>query len=316
MSTPVATAAPSPAAPRPGPVLVLGGTGMLGHKVWQVLSRRHDAHLTAREPAAAFAAFGIFDERRWHAGVDATEPERLAAVIERLRPAVVVNCVGIIKQRAAAKDPIASTRVNALFPHQAHALARAAGAYFIHISTDCVFSGARGGYTEEDLPDPPDLYGRSKLLGEITAPDGLTLRTSIIGRELRGGHGLVEWFLGQANGSVRGFANAIFSGMPTLTLASVIADLIERRPRLNGLYHLAAAPISKYELLLLLRDAYGVPVEIARDEGFRCDRSLSAARLAAATGIVLPPWPALVAAMAADSAIYSNIHSNYSSGRE
>lgn len=286
-------------------ILVLGGTGMLGHKVWQVLSSRFDTHLTARETYANMAGLGLFDECRWHTLESVTGAAfDLEAVVERLRPTVIVNCIGIIKQQAAAKDPLAAIQVNATFPHSVHRLARSIGAYLIQISTDCVFSGQRGHYHESDLPDPPDLYGRSKLLGEIDATDALTLRTSIIGRELRGGHSLVEWFLAQAGGRVKGFANAIFSGVPTIILAETIAHLAAQRPRLTGLYHLAAEPISKYDLLVLLREAYGLTIDIDRDEDFRCDRSLVGARFTAATGLAPPAWPTMIASMAADPTAY------------
>jgi dTDP-4-dehydrorhamnose reductase len=277
---------------------------MLGHKVSQVVSQRYETHVTARRPFDAGAA-GSVEARHWHSGVDVANLDRLAAIVRAVSPAVIVNCVGVIKQRPEAYDPLVSIEVNALFPHRLHQLAQDTGAYLIHLSTDCVFSGARGHYSEADLPDPPDLYGRSKLLGEIDAPDALTLRTSIIGHELDSCFGLVEWFLSQSGGSVRGFAGAIFSGFPTLVLARIIADLIELTPRLSGLYHVAAAPISKYELLLLLRDAYNVPVTIDRDERVRIDRSLNADRFLTATGLVAPAWPDMIARMAADSAIYA-----------
>jgi dTDP-4-dehydrorhamnose reductase len=302
--------AASPRRPRPGgPVLVLGGGGMLGHKLWQVLAPRFDTHVTIRESAHALAGLPGFDRSRCHEGIDITATEQVLGVVRRVRPAAIINAVGIIKQRAAAKDPVAAIQVNALFPHLLHDMARAVGAYLIHVSTDCVFSGNRGNYTEDDLPDPPDLYGRSKLLGEIDAPDCLTLRTSIIGQELRGGHGLVEWFLGQEGGRVSGFANAIYSGVPTVVLATMIAELLEREVPLVGLYHLASAPISKYDLLLLVRDAFGVRVEVERDEAFRCDRGLNADRLRAATGMIAPPWPVMVERMAAESAMYARTRS-------
>jgi dTDP-4-dehydrorhamnose reductase len=279
---------------------------MLGHKLWQVLSERFETHVTAREPYASYAALGIFDPARWHAGVDVMQTEQVRQVVERLRPSVIINCIGIIKQRKAATDPLCAIRINSLWPHELYGIAQAANAYLIHMSTDCVFSGNRGGYTEQDLPDPVDLYGRSKLLGEIDAPGCLTLRTSIIGHELCSRYGLVEWFLSQDGGRVRGFAHAIYTGVPTRILALMIADLLTRESPLCGLYQLASAPISKYDLLVLLRDAYQVAIEIERDETFRCDRSLKPDRLYEATGLRPPSWPDMVAAMAADSAIYAS----------
>jgi dTDP-4-dehydrorhamnose reductase len=285
-------------------VLVLGGTGMLGHKIWQVLSDRFDTHVGARAPHAEYQCLGLFDADRWHGGVDAMEITGLLRVMREVRPDVIVNCMGVIKQRAEAKDPLVAVQTNALYPHLLFEVARTIGAHLIHISTDCVFSGVRGNYLEEDNPDPPDLYGRSKLLGEIDAPGCLTLRTSIIGRELRSSLGLVEWFLAQDGGRVRGFAGAIYTGLPTLVLASILADIITRGAIPSGLYHLGSDPISKYDLLLLLLEAYGLTVDIERDDSLRCDRSLDSTRFRAAEGLEIPSWPKLVATMANDSTPY------------
>ena len=206
-------------------------------------------------------------------------------------PDAVVNCIGIVKQIDAAKDAIASISVNALLPHQLGRICEEAGARLVHFSTDCVFSGRGGPYRESDLPDPIDLYGRSKLLGEIAGAGSLTLRTSIIGRELSSSNGLVEWFLSATGPAVRGYSNAIFSGLPTLALAQCIADVIHERPALTGLYHVSAAPIDKLALLQLLRDAYGRTVEITPYPDVKLDRSLDSTRFRDATGFAPVPWP-------------------------
>jgi len=287
-----------------GPILVLGGTGMLGHKVWQVLRCRFETHIAARSSHGAYADLGIFDADRWHADVEAGRFESLLPVVADVRPAAIVNCIGVIKQRAAAQNPLEAIPVNSLFPHRLHQLSRELGAHLIHISTDCVFSGERGNYSEDDSPDPPDLYGRSKLLGEVDGPGALTLRTSVIGRELRTSYGLVEWFLRQDGRRVAGYANAIYSGLSTFALAEVISELLSRDSLPSGLYHVASTPISKHDLLLLLRDAFGMSVEIERDEQFHCDRSLNGGRFRATTGILVPTWAEMVAEMAGDPTPY------------
>jgi dTDP-4-dehydrorhamnose reductase len=286
------------------PLLILGATGMLGHKLWQVLAPRFDTHVTARAPFEAVRDLGLFDPSRWHGGIDLLRLEDLEQILEQVRPGVVINAVGAIKQRASGQNPIEAIQLNSLLPHRLHVLTRSLGAHLIHISTDCVFSGERGGYREDDHPDPVDIYGRSKLLGEVDAPGSLTMRTSIIGRELAGEYGLVEWFLAQDGGRVRGFANAIYTGMPTVVLASLLGDLLERPTLLSGLYQVSSTPISKYDLLLLLREAYGLSIQVDRDETFRCDRSLIGQRFTAETGLQPPSWPEMVERMAADSATY------------
>ena len=280
-------------------VLILGAGGMLGHKVWDVFRDRFDcrAALRTRLPLP------LFDDERVIDGFDATNFDAVARLIATTKPHVVVNCIGVVKQLAAAHDPIAAITLNSLFPHVVARASAEAGARMIHISTDCVFAGTRGHYREDDVPDASDLYGRSKLLGEVT--DGaLTIRTSIIGRELRTSNGLVEWFLSNRGGAVRGFTNAIFSGVTTATLAPILADVIERHSDLHGLYHVAGAAISKYDLLMMLNAATSAGVTITPDDSFVIDRSLDATRFQAATGVQPPEWPEMIAALAAEAPHY------------
>jgi dTDP-4-dehydrorhamnose reductase len=284
-------------------LLILGGGGMLGHKLAQIARSRCETWVTVRGAVAAYRRFGIFDESRLIPDVDAASFDSVVAAVVKSRADVVVNCIGIVKQVPAAKDPIVSLTVNALFPHRVSALCRAASARFIHVSTDCVFSGRRGGYSEQDEPDGTDLYGRSKQLGEPPAPV-LTLRTSMIGRELTSSSGLLEWFLAQRKGAVDGYVHARFSGLTTPALSRVILDIVERAPDLSGLYHLAAAPISKYDLLLLLRDALAPSTEICPRTDVRIDRTLDGSRLAAAIPLNIPAWRDMIGELAQDRTPY------------
>jgi dTDP-4-dehydrorhamnose reductase len=236
--------------------------------------------------------------------VDARQFETVVAALGQVRPDVVINCLGIIKQLKAAKDPIPSLEVNALFPHRLAELCAVGGARLLHFSTDCVFSGEKGAYTEEDRPDPVDLYGHSKLLGEVDRPGCVTLRTSIIGRDYLKNAGLIEWFLSQRNGHVRGFRRAIYSGLSTESLARIVAELIDRYPDLSGIYHVASRPINKYDLLCRLRDVADLSIEIEPDDTFTIDRSLSPERFLAATGLQIPSWDRMIAEIAADLAPY------------
>ena len=284
---------------------MLGASGMLGHKVLQVLSPRFETYGTVRSRAklvreVAPEARAVFE------GVSATDLEGTAQIVTSVRPDVVVNCIGIIKQAEEAKDPVASILVNSLFPHQLAALCATTGVRLVHVSTDCVFSGTRGRYVEGDMPDAADLYGRSKLLGEVKAP-ALTIRTSIFGRELDGHRGLLEWFLSQRGGAVRGFRRAVFSGWSTIGFARALGDVIEAHSTLSGLWHVAAAPITKFDLLALLRDAFDLDVTIDPDDSFECDRSLDGSAFRAATGIVAPEWPDMVDEVKQDSAFYDGL---------
>jgi dTDP-4-dehydrorhamnose reductase len=229
-------------------------------------------------------------------GVEVENADALASAIERVRPLTVINCVGVVKQREDADDPLVTLPVNAIFPHRLWRLCRLIGAKLVHVSTDCVFDGARGGYLEQDIPNASDLYGTSKQLGEVIGPGAITLRTSIIGHELRGANGLVEWFLAQC-GSVRGFRKAVFSGLPTVELARVIRDYVIDRPDLEGLYHVSSAPISKFELLCAIADTYGKDIEIVPDDDYFIDRSLNGDKFNKATGYCAPEWRDLVELM-------------------
>lgn len=283
-------------------LLILGGGGMLGHKLWQLALPRFETKATVRS-AARFRGYG-FPAESILAPVDVNDFNQVVRAVAAAKPDVIVNCIGVVKQLAAAKDPLTSIALNSLLPHQLAELAAAAGARLIHISTDCVFSGRKGMYTEADQPDAEDLYGRSKLLGEVDRDGALTLRTSIIGRELTSANGLVEWFLSRRGQAAKGFAKAVFSGFPTQALAKIIFDVIEHHPALSGVYQVSAAPIDKYELLLMLDRAFDAHVDVQRDEAVVIDRSLDSTRFRTATGFVPPSWDAMIAELAADPTPY------------
>lgn len=288
-------------------LLVLGGTGMLGHKLWQEAEGRLDAWATVRGGILEGPAAAVLDPERTLTGVRADDIGGVASTIDECEADVVVNCIGIVKQADAATDPVTAIRVNSLFPHEVAALCRERGKRFIHISTDCVFSGSRGAYSEGDSPDAADLYGRSKLLGEAAGPGSLTIRTSIIGRELESSLGLVEWFLGEAGKTVRGFTKAIFSGFTTQALAQVLIEVIGEHQDLEGLWHVSAEPIDKNSLLEMLRDAYRVEVDVVPDDSVVVDRSLDSGRFRSETGWKPSGWQEMIDAMAADPTPYEEI---------
>jgi dTDP-4-dehydrorhamnose reductase len=229
-------------------------------------------------------------------GVDVENLDSLTGLFTKSRPDVVINCIGMVKQQAAADDPLVVIPVNALLPHRLARLCEVAGARLVHISSDCVFSGVKGMYTEADVSDVTDLYGLSKYLGEVDYPHAITLRTSIIGHELYGSQSLVGWFLDQQEG-VRGFRRAIFSGLPTVELALVIRDYVIPRPELHGLYHVSAKAINKYELLRLVANVYGKSVEIHPDDELVIDRSLDSTLFCQAADYRQKEWSELIQLM-------------------
>lgn len=278
-------------------VLVLGATGMLGNAVLRLFAQSdgYDAVGSARSSSALRLLPAELSDRLI-CGVDVENMDSLISLFTKSRPEVVINCVGLVKQLAEADDPLIALPINALLPHRLARLCDVAGARLVHMSTDCVFSGAKGLYTEADVSDAKDLYGRSKYLGEVDYPHAITLRTSIIGHELNGAHSLVGWFLAQQD-RARGFRRAIFSGLPTVELARVIRDHVLPHPELHGLYHVSAEPINKFDLLTLIADAYGKKIDITADDKLVIDRSLDSTMFRAATGYQPQPWPELVRQM-------------------
>jgi dTDP-4-dehydrorhamnose reductase len=286
-------------------ILILGGEGMMGHKAFQVLSSRFETHATFLDDRGPWRSFPVYaGETRTHGGVNALEFETVEEVVRSLKPAWIINCIGIIKQLEEAHDPILSISLNALFPHRLARLCASTGSRMIHLSTDCVFTGKKGNYTEADASDAEDLYGRTKFLGEVAGPGCLTIRTSIFGRDFLKQSALLEWFLSNRGGKVRGYKNSVYTGFPTQVMAGIMGDVIERYPDLSGVYQVASRPISKLDLLVKIRDAMKLDVEITPWDDPRCDRSLRADRFVAATGYRIPGWDEMVRQLAEDPTPY------------
>jgi len=277
---------------------------MLGHRLWRELDRHMEAFASVRGPADDYASLAWFDPRRVIGGVDVLSDADLDRAMSAARPDVVINAVGIVKQRRDSENPTSTIAVNALLPHRLADRCAAAGGRLIQISTDCVFAGTKGSYTEADVPDARDLYGRSKLLGEVDRDGCLTLRTSMVGREIQASRGLCEWFLSHRGETVPGFTRARFSGLTTPELSRVIAGIVQRHPDLRGVWHVAGDPISKFDLLTIVNDAFGLGSTLRPEESFVCDRTLDASRFMNATGYRPPTWAAMVAELAADPTPY------------
>ncbi len=295
-------------------VLILGGEGMLGHKVFQVLSGRFETYATFRDIQGLWTKYPIYamtEASRLLGGVDGMDFQTVVSAMGQVKPDVAINCIGIIKQLKEANDPIISLTLNSLLPHRLADLCAATHARLFHMSTDCVFSGRQGHYSEEDFSDAEDLYGRSKYLGELNREGCLTIRTSIFGRDFLKQSALLEWFLSQRGGTVMGYRNAIYTGFPTQVLARIMGDLIEQHPQLSGVYQIASGPISKYDLLMRLRAAMQLDITIEPYDDPPCDRSLSAAKFLQATDYSIPTWDEMVAELATDPTPYDEWRHHY-----
>ncbi len=278
-------------------ILVLGASGMLGNAVFRVMSEKRDWEVFGTVRSVSVRRF-FPKEIAEHliTGCDVENHDGLVKTFSEVRPDIVINCIGVVKQLASANDPLQVIPINSLLPHRLAGLCMLVGSRLVHMSTDCIFSGEKGAYTEEDPSDAKDLYGQSKFLGEVHDRHAITLRTSIIGHELQSAHGLLGWFLSQET-QCKGFKRAIFSGFPTLELARLIRDVVIPRSDLSGVYHVATQAISKYDLLKLIANEYDKFIEIVPDEALKIDRSLNADRFFRATGYVAPEWPEMIKLM-------------------
>lgn len=278
---------------------------MLGHKAYQILSKNFDTYATFLDFNDKLKKTSIYNKNKIFTTVDAFNFCSIKNIINNLNPNFVINCIGIIKQLKEAKNPKISIYINSLFPHLLAECCESIGSKLIHISTDCVFSGNKGNYVEEDLSDATDLYGKTKYLGEINYGTTLTLRTSIIGRELFTSLSLVEWFLSQKNKAVNGYVNSIYTGLTTLVFCNEIKRIISEFPELAGLYHISTKKINKYKLLCLIRDIFKLNIEVKKHNDFYCDRSLYSTKYSQKTKFVSPSWKKMIKEMFLDSAQYN-----------
>lgn len=276
-------------------LLVLGASGMLGSSVlrWFAENSSYNVVGTVRSLSSVRLIQNIVPAAKLVPVSSIENCDELMSLFAKVEPDVVINCIGIVKQLKENIDPLIAIPINSLLPHRLARMAQIVGARLLHVSTDCVFSGKKGGYLESDVPDPTDLYGRSKLLGEVNYPNAITLRTSIIGHELSGNRSLIDWFLAQ-EGQIEGYKKAIFSGIPTVELARIINDFVIPNTGLSGLYHLSAEPISKYQLLSLVAKVYKKNILIKENEIYAVDRSLNSDLFRNATGFFPLSWEEMI----------------------
>lgn len=278
-------------------ILVLGANGLIGSTIFKALYEcsQFEVFGTVRSNID-LSIFENDSRNKIFTGIDIKSDSYLIDILLRVRPSIIINCIGLTKHKKEGNDIISAVSINSLFPHKVFQFCQMINARLIHISSDCVFSGLRGNYLETDLPDASDLYGKSKALGEVVSGKALTLRTSTIGHEINTKHGLLEWFLDQTE-SCKGFKKAIFSGIPTISLAHIIKDYVIPNETLKGLYHVSAAPINKFDLLNLIAKVYNKKIDIKADESFQIDRSLNATKFNLATGYIPPDWDSLIRVM-------------------
>jgi dTDP-4-dehydrorhamnose reductase len=274
-------------------ILILGGDGMLGHQLFRYFKLHHEVKVTLRQDLISYSSFDLFNADNSYGGIDVRSMESLTEVVADFKPEAIINAVGIVKQRSDSREIIPSLEVNALLPHRLALICQAVDSRLIHLSTDCIFSGKKGNYQDFDESDAEDLYGKTKFLGEVHGANCITLRTSIIGRELSRHSSLLDWFLSQKD-AVKGFTKAIFTGFTTIEMSRIIEKVLLEYPGASGVYQVSSDPISKYDLLLLIREKLGHEIEIIPENIFVCDRSLDSSRFRAKFNYTPPSWPAMI----------------------
>ena len=286
-------------------ILILGGAGTLGHKLWQIIPQKFpNTYVTVRKSKGFYSKTGVFSGDKVIDLLDLRDLPQVEKILNKLKPDIILNCAGVTLRSKEAKDEVSNIAVNALLPNKLAEWCSNNNSRLIHFSTVCVFTGKMGNYDDESIPDAQDLYGRTKILGEVNKPSALVLRSSFIGRELFGGMELLEWFLAQEGKTIKGFRKAIFTGLTTDYLAKVVIDLIEKHPNLSGIYNVSSEIISKYDLLMLAKEAYKLDINIEPEETFECKRDLNGERFNKAIGFKCPSWKELMTEMAADTTPY------------
>ncbi len=278
-------------------ILILGASGLIGNTTLRVLSERKDWEVYGSiRSESAKSLLPMIDNRRLVMNLDVYNFSSIINALQEIKPDVLINCIGATKHKKEGNNPVNSIDLNALLPHKLAQICELIDCRFIHISTDCVFSGNLGFYTELSATDAEDIYGKSKALGEVNYGNTITLRTSAIGHELQTKYGLLDWFLSQSH-ACKGFGRVVFSGLPTVVFAKIICDIVLQRPDLKGLFNVAAAPINKYDLLQLIAKVYSKKINITRDDNFVIDRSLDASKFNYATGYTPATWQGLIESM-------------------
>ena len=292
-------------------ILVLGGTGLIGNRLTRQLRQNADVYASTRSSLVEMPVLeNILEPNKWIFGLDATDFQFLESEINRLKPDVVVNCFGVVKHQINSKSAEATILLNSILPWRLSELAEKYDFKLIHLSTDCVFSGETGNYKESSTPDALDLYGRSKILGELNNARDLTLRTSFVGREIKTFANFFEWVQRSHNTKIVGYKRAIYSGLTTQAISEIIEKLIFDFSGLTGLWHVSSEPISKYDLICMLNHSLNLKLDIEPNEEFCCDRSLDSTAFASMTSLVIPNWITMLERYVLEQEWYESILRN------
>ena len=276
-------------------ILILGVNGMIGHVLFNYLclNSNYKTYGTIRLNNQSES---LFKNNKNVFTISMKKDTEFIRLIDKISPNLIINCLGIVKQKLSDHNYLSTIYMNSLLPHRIEKICRKFSIRLINFSTDCVFSGVKGNYIEDDIPDPIDFYGRTKLVGEVNYGNVLTLRTSFIGHQINSKYGLLEWFLTQKD-NCKGFVNVIYSGLPTIEIAKILNEHIIFNKKLIGLYQISGNTINKYELLSLIKNIYGLKLNIEKEHKVKIDRSLNSKKFKDATGYKPSDWESLIKKM-------------------
>ena len=287
-------------------ILILGASGMLGHMLVRVLSPHHHVvGTTSSQYDEKSHLARILSVGNWVDHVDVRNLSTVEKTIRDTKADVVINCVGVIKQKMESSNIMDAILINSLIPHQLANICNQTQSRLIHFSTDCVFDGSPGIKKVNDVPNATDLYGTTKRLGEVDYAPALTLRTGFVGRQLSGFEGLFEWVRSQRGKTIDGYQNAIYSGFTAMALSRIIRQIIEEHEQLSGLHQVAGNHINKFELITKLNEYLDLDLTINRNIDFMCDRSMDGSEFTKLTDIAIPSWDDMLVEFAADQNFYN-----------
>ena len=291
-------------------ILILGGNGMIGHKMYQTISKIHkDTWVTLRKSLTSYSYSEIYNPEKVIDNIDLINFQTISNQLNKINPDIVVNACGITIRRGIETLKSNSIILNSALPHFLNEWVTSNNKRLIHFSTDCVFTGAKGDYIDNDNKDASDLYGSTKSMGEvIDSKFAITLRGSMIGSELENKTELFEWFLKQKNKKIKGFNKVIYSGITTTKMAEIVLKLIDQFPNLSGVYNISSKPISKFELLKLWNNLFDINANIEIDNSYTSNKNLISDNFYRTISMEQPDWVELSSQLNIDNLLHNNLY--------
>ena len=291
-------------------ILILGGNGMIGHKMYQTISKIHkDTWVTLRKSLTSYSYSEIYNPEKVIDNIDLINFQTISNQLNKINPDIVVNACGITIRRGIETLKSNSIILNSALPHFLNEWVTSNNKRLIHFSTDCVFTGAKGDYIDNDNKDAYDLYGSTKSMGEvIDSKYAITLRGSMIGSELENKTELFEWFLKQKNKKIKGFNKVIYSGITTTKMAEIVLKLIDQFPNLSGVYNISSKPISKFELLKLWNNLFDINANIEIDNSYTSNKNLISDNFYRTISMEQPDWVELSSQLNIDNLLHNNLY--------